>query len=71
MRRFLPPSLTLVLVTGLLVPYGSQRWSWLAGPIASLAIWALDRVAHEPAAPAPARARARHAVTLPTEPEPS
>jgi hypothetical protein len=47
--RFLPASATLVSVTGLLLAYGSTEWSWLAGPVAALAIWALDYEPHRPA----------------------
>jgi len=53
----LHPVLLLVLVTALLLGYGSHPWSWLAGPIAALALWSLDRKAHEPGAPAPAHLR--------------
>jgi len=52
------PSLVLVSVTTLLAVYGRSSWSWLAGPVAALALWALDRKAHTPAPPAPARAPA-------------
>jgi hypothetical protein len=46
----LPPApVTLVSVTGLLLVYGSTEWSWLAGPVAALAIWALDYEPHRPA----------------------
>ena len=69
MTRWLSPSATLVVVTVLLVPYGSHRWSWVAGPIAALAIWSLDHVARRPSAPAPARARAQRVSTLGAEPE--
>ena len=31
----------LVAVTPLLATFGSSRWSWLAGPVSSLAIYAL------------------------------
>ncbi|HEY6962355.1 MAG TPA: hypothetical protein VI408_10745 [Gaiellaceae bacterium] len=54
------PSLVLVLVTGLLLFYGNFSWSWAAGPVAALALWALERKAHEPAEPAPARAAVRN-----------
>ena len=47
------PVFVLVLVTALLLGYGSHTWSWLAGPIAALALWGLDRNAHTPGAPAP------------------
>ena len=70
MTRFLPPSVTLVAVTLLLVPYGSHRWSWFAGPVASLAIWSLYHVARRPSEPAPAHARTQRVATLPGEPTP-
>ena len=53
------PALVLVLVTALFLGYGSHTWSWLAGPIAALALWSLDRNAHAPGAPAPAHLRRR------------
>jgi hypothetical protein len=48
----LAPVVVLVLVTGLMLGYGPYSWSWLAGPLAALATWSLDRKAHEPGAPA-------------------
>ena len=51
----LAPTLVLVTVTPLLLGYGRFPWSWLAGPVAALALWALDRKAHEPVAPRAAR----------------
>jgi hypothetical protein len=54
------PWLVLVSVTSLLGVYGRAPWSWLVGPLAALALWALDRKAHQPSQPAPAR-RARQA----------
>jgi hypothetical protein len=48
------PTVVLVLVTALLLGYGPYVWSWLAGPLAALAVWGLDRKAHEPGARAPA-----------------
>ena len=48
-RRTLVPILDLVLVTGLLVPFGLTIWSLLAGPVSAFAIWALDRSGREPA----------------------
>ncbi len=44
----LAPASVLVLVTALLLGYGSHPWSWLAGPIAALVLWGLDRKAREP-----------------------
>lgn len=63
MTRFLPESATLVSVTGLLLAHGSTEWSWLAGPVAALAIWALDYEPRQP--PEPARV-----VSLAADPEP-
>jgi hypothetical protein len=48
-NRLLPASVTLAAVTALLYTYGSTRFAWLAGPVAALAVWALDRDAQEPA----------------------
>ena len=53
----LAPVFVLVAVTALLVGYGSYPWSWLAGPLAALAVWSLDRKAHKPGAPAPTHLR--------------
>ena len=50
----LAPLVVLVLVTALLLAYGPYAWSWLAGPLAALATWSLERNAHVPGAPAPA-----------------
>jgi hypothetical protein len=69
MPRPLAPPVTLVTVTALLVPFGSHPWSWLAGPVASLAVWSLGHVAHRPSAPSPARARVQRTAILPTSPE--
>jgi hypothetical protein len=51
------PFFVLVLVTALLLAYGAHPWSWLAGPIAALALLSLDRKAREPGASASAHAR--------------
>jgi hypothetical protein len=51
----LSPVLVLVLVTALLLGYGSHPWSWLAGPAAALVLWSLGRKTHEPSVPAPVR----------------
>ena len=40
MNRF-APGILLVVVTALFLGYGSSEWSWLAGPVAALALWAL------------------------------
>jgi hypothetical protein len=48
------PTLVLVTVTSLLLGYGSHQMSWLAGPVAALAVWSLDRKSHAPTASAPA-----------------
>jgi hypothetical protein len=53
----LTPLVVLVPVTVLLLGYGPYTWSWLAGPVAGLFVWGLERKAHEPAAPAPAHLR--------------
>jgi hypothetical protein len=45
----------LVLVTTLMLGYGPYSWSWLAGPIAALTVWSVDRKAHVPLQPSPAR----------------
>ncbi|NUR77062.1 MAG: hypothetical protein HOQ28_12355 [Thermoleophilia bacterium] len=53
MNRY-APLLVLLAVTALFLGYGRHPWSWLAGPVASLVVWGLDRMAREPeAAPAP------------------
>ena len=49
-------STIFLLVTPLFLAYGRFSWSWLAGPVAALAVWGLQRKAQEPAEPAPARA---------------
>jgi hypothetical protein len=54
MSRFAAPAV-LVLVTGIFLFYGRFAWSWLAGPVAALVVWTLDRYAREPAQPAPRR----------------
>ena len=51
------PCIVLITVTALLLGFGSHPWSWLAGPIAALAVWGLDRKAHEPGPRAPAHVR--------------
>ena len=58
MTRSLAPTTILLTVTPLLAGYGSDRWSWLGGPIASLAVWALDHTHSEPAETAAAAAAA-------------
>ncbi|HEY3184823.1 MAG TPA: hypothetical protein VGJ77_18425 [Gaiellaceae bacterium] len=52
-------------MTGLLLAHGSTEWSWLAGPVAALAIWALDYEPRRPREPEPARV-----VSFAAEPEP-
>jgi hypothetical protein len=47
MTRLAAP-LVLLLVTTLLYAYGGHAWSWVGGPVAALAIWALERKPHEP-----------------------
>jgi hypothetical protein len=51
------PMIVLVAVTALLLGFGHYPWSWLAGPIASLLVWAFDHKARESSAPAHARGR--------------
>lgn len=58
MNRF-APVFVLVIVTTLFAGYGSHPWSWLAGPVAALAVWSFDLKAHEPSAPAQAHLPAR------------
>jgi hypothetical protein len=67
--RFLPAAATLVLVTALLAPFGSTRWSWLAGPVASFAIWALDRAARDDGGSAPSGVRSARATGIATKPD--
>ena len=55
----LAPAFVLVLVTALLFGYGTHPWSWLAGPIAALVLWSLDRKARKPVAHAPAHIHRR------------
>ena len=50
MRRLSPVTLA-VLVTALCFTYGRHSWSWVAGPIAGLFVWALERKAREAAQP--------------------
>ena len=54
MNRFAPVIL-LIVVSTLFLDYGSSRWSWLAGPVAALTLWALAAKAREPAERSPAR----------------
>jgi hypothetical protein len=49
------PVVVLVAVTALLLGYGRHPWSWIAGPIAAVFVWSLDRKAREPGAAAPSR----------------
>ena len=51
-RRFATLTYDLLLIV--LLVYGTHAWSWLAGPVAALFVWGLDRVAQEPSDPAPA-----------------
>jgi hypothetical protein len=50
------PLSVFVVVTLLFLAYG-HAWSWVAGPIAALAVWAFAWKAGEPTPPAPARRR--------------
>jgi hypothetical protein len=45
-------SLILVTVTPTLALYGSTRWSWLAGPVAALSVWALESAGRQERPPA-------------------
>jgi hypothetical protein len=49
------PGILLVVVTALFLGYGSSEWSWLAGPVAALFLWALSLKTRERATPPPAR----------------
>jgi hypothetical protein len=51
------PLSVFVLVTTLLLAFGSYPWSWVAGPLAALALWSLDRKAREPVAGVRVRAQ--------------
>ena len=59
MARLHGPTTILVTVTPLLAGYGAGRWSWIGGPVASLAVWALEHARREPepAATQPAETR--------------
>jgi len=46
----LPPTIIFLAVTALLLVYGRYSLSWIAGPIAALAFWALERRSREPGA---------------------
>jgi len=48
MTRSFAPSTILLTVTPLLAGYGSSKWSWVGGPVASLAVWALEHAQREP-----------------------
>jgi hypothetical protein len=52
-NRLAAPAVVLVVVTALFLGYGRFGWSWLAGPVSALAIWALDRKAQTRVGPAP------------------
>ena len=54
MDRF-APGILLIVVTALFLGYGSSEWSWLAGPVAALILWALALKSREPAEAAPAQ----------------
>jgi hypothetical protein len=54
--RFAPP-FVLVVVTLLDLHYGRFGWSWVAGPVAALAVYGFDRASRKPAPPAPAHHR--------------
>ncbi len=52
--RHATPLIVLIAVGGLLAGYGRFSWSWLAGPVAAVAVFALQRAT----APAEDAARA-------------
>lgn len=54
MNRFVP-GILLIVVTTLFLGYGSSKWSWLAGPVAALVVWALALKSREPSTPSPGR----------------
>jgi len=53
------PLIVLVFVTTLEVAYGRFGWSWLAGPVAALLLWAVEQRTRLPHSPAPARRTSR------------
>jgi hypothetical protein len=55
----LSPTIILLVVTALLLVYGRYSLSWIAGPVAAIAFWALERRSREPGSPAPARTTVR------------
>ena len=58
----LAPLVILCSVTALMVAYGRSGWSWLAGPVAAILLWWLERKSREPAEPSAARAVRRNDV---------
>jgi|tagenome__1003787_1003787.scaffolds.fasta_scaffold20708478_3 hypothetical protein len=64
MTRLYGPTTILVTVTPLLAGYGSSRWSWVGGPVASLALWALEHARREPDPAATQAAEARPAAVV-------
>jgi hypothetical protein len=62
-RRLAPP-LVLLLVTALDYAYGRFAWSWLAGPVAAILVFAVERASHGPAPPA---ARHRRVAPAPVD----
>jgi hypothetical protein len=69
-RHSFLPSAVLVLVTALLVPYGSHVWAWGAGPVAALVVWGLDRAARTPVRPDAVPVRPTGVLSHRREPEP-
>ena len=61
------PAVVLISVSGLLLAYGRFSWSWVAGPVAAVFLWALERKSHEPAEPAPKHAAARRRDPAPVD----
>jgi hypothetical protein len=49
----------LVLVTALLLVYGSSDWSWIGGPVAALFVFGLEHKSREPGEPSPKHAARR------------
>jgi hypothetical protein len=56
--RRLAPTIILLAVTALLLVYGRYSLSWIAGPLAALGCWSLERRTRTPGAAAPARTTA-------------
>jgi len=57
--RRISPLIVLALVTTLELMYGRSDWSWVAGPVAALLLWAVEQSTRRPHPPAPARRPSR------------